>query len=49
MDKESISIWRARLSEELINRFFVRFIYSSNRIENNEVTLMDVKSVFRGQ
>ncbi len=46
---ESIKIWRAGVSEELVNRFFLKFTYSSNKIENNETRLRDVETVFRGE
>jgi len=46
--KECINIWRAGISEELMNRFYLKFTYSSNKIENNETRLRDVENVFRG-
>lgn len=46
--KQCITIWREKLSEELMNRFFLKFTYSSNKIENNETRLTDVEAVFKG-
>jgi len=47
--KESIKLWRAGISEELINKFFLKFTYSSNKIENNETRLRDVDTIFKGE
>jgi Fic family protein len=44
--EESIKIWRAGIDEEQTNRFFMKFTYCSNKIENNEARLRDVEAVF---
>lgn len=43
---ESIKIWRDGVNEDLINKFFPKFIYSSNKIENNEISFRDVEIIF---
>ncbi|MBZ9621404.1 Fic family protein [Clostridium sp. FP2] len=49
MYKECIKLWREGLSQELINRFFIKCTYSSSKIENNEIILRDVEAVFKGE
>ncbi|MFL0163977.1 Fic family protein [Candidatus Clostridium helianthi] len=41
-----IRTWRDRKAEDLLNRFFVKFTYSSNKIANIETRLRDVESIF---
>ncbi len=48
MYKDCIDIWRKGITEELMNNFFMKFTYSSNKIENNETHLRDVKNIFTG-
>ncbi|WP_368491071.1 Fic family protein [Clostridium sp. BJN0013] len=47
--KDCIKIWRKGISEELLDRFFLKFTYSSNKIENNETRLRDVETIFKGK
>lgn len=47
--KDCITIWRKGISEELLDRFFLKFTYSSNKIENNETRLRDVETIFKGK
>lgn len=47
--KEAIKVWRSGNIEELLNKFFFKFTYSSNKIENNETRLRDVETVFKGE
>ncbi|SHI08785.1 Fic family protein [Clostridium grantii] len=46
---ESVKVWRKGNVEDLLNRFFLKFTYASNKIENNETRLRDVETVFRGE
>lgn len=45
---QCIILWRSGVNENLINEFFSKFTYSSNKIENNETKLIDVDSIFKG-
>jgi len=47
--KECIEMWRKGLNQKLIDRFFIKFTYSSNKIENSETRLVDVEKVFKGE
>lgn len=47
--EEAIKVWRNGKTEELLNKFFLKFTYSSNKIENNETRLRDVQTVFKGE
>lgn len=47
--KEAIKVWLSGKIEELLNKFFLKFTYSSNKMENNETRLRDVVSVFKGK
>jgi Fic family protein len=47
--EECIKIWRTGIGEEQIDRFFMRFTYCSNKIENNVTRFRDVESVFKGE
>jgi Uncharacterized conserved protein len=46
--KEAVKVWLNGKIEDLLNKFFFKFTYSSNKIENNETRLRDVESVFKG-
>lgn len=46
---ECIKLWKLGVSEDLINKFFMKFTYASNKIENNETRLRDVETVFKGE
>lgn len=46
---EAIKIWRNGNIESLLDKFFLRFTYSSNKLENNETRLRDVETVFKGE
>ncbi|AGK95975.1 Fic family protein [Clostridium pasteurianum] len=46
---EAVKVWRKGRTKDLLNRFFLKFTYSSNKIENNETRLRDVETVFRGE
>ncbi|AJA47168.1 hypothetical protein CPAST_c10680 [Clostridium pasteurianum DSM 525 = ATCC 6013] len=46
---EAVKVWRKGKTKDLLNRFFLKFTYSSNKIENNETRLRDVETVFRGE
>lgn len=46
---EAVKVWRKGKTNDLLNRFFLKFTYSSNKIENNETRLRDVETVFRGE
>ncbi|KAA8667984.1 Fic family protein [Clostridium sp. MT-14] len=47
--KDCIKIWRKGISEDLLDRFFLKFTYASNKIENNETRLRDVETIFKGE
>lgn len=47
--KEAIKVWKSGNIEELLTKFFLKFTYSSNKIENNETRLRDVETVFKGE
>ena len=47
--KDVIKVWRDGKTKELLNKFFLKFTYSSNKIENNETRLRDVQTVFKGE
>ena len=47
--QECIEMWRKGLNQKLIDRFFIKFTYSSNKIENGETRLVDVEKVFKGE
>jgi Fic family protein len=47
--KDCIKIWRKGISENLLDRFFLKFTYASNKIENNETRLRDVETIFKGE
>ncbi|MFL0250631.1 Fic family protein [Clostridium neuense] len=42
---ESVKVWRTKNKEEALRDFFIKFIYCSNKIENDEVRLVDVEAV----
>ncbi len=46
---EVVKAFREREEKDLLDRFFLKFTYSSNRIENNETRLRDVETVFKGE
>lgn len=46
---EIVKIWREGNTKDLLSRFFLKFTYGSNKIENNETRLRDVETVFRGE
>ncbi|OAA87784.1 Fic family protein [Clostridium ljungdahlii] len=46
---EAIKVWRKGKTKTMLNRFFVKFTYSSNKIANNETRLRDVETVFKGE
>jgi Fic family protein len=47
--KQSIELWRKEEVEELLKKFFPKFTYNSNKIENKETRIMDVEAVFKGE
>lgn len=47
--QECIQKWRKGLNTKRIDRFFIKFTYSSNKIENDETRLVDVEKVFKGE
>lgn len=46
---EAIIVWKQGNIEDLLSKFFLKFTYGSNKIENNETRLRDVETVFRGE
>lgn len=42
-------MWRDGKTEDLLNKFFPKFIYSSNKVSNTETRLRDVEIIFRGE
>lgn len=46
---EAIKVWRNGNKQDLLDKFFLKFSYSSNKIENSETRLNDVKAVFKGE
>lgn len=46
---EAIKICRDLEPKDLLYDFFIKFTFSSNKIENNQTRLIDVKTIFYGQ
>lgn len=44
--KKCIHIWRTRLNDELLNKFYLKFTYCTNKLGNTEITLADVENIF---
>lgn len=47
MYNDVVRIWRNGKTEDLLNRFFIKFTYSSNKIMNVATRFRDVESIFR--
>lgn len=47
--EEAVKVWKQGKTEDLLNKFFLKFTYSSNKIENHETRLRDVETVFKGE
>lgn len=46
MYNDVVRTWRKGKTEDLLNGFFIKFTYSSNKIANIETRLRDVESIF---
>jgi Fic family protein len=47
--KEAIKRWNNGKKQELLNNFYPKFIFNSNKIENSETMWSDVENIFKGQ
>ena len=47
--KEAINRWNSGKKHEFFNRFYPKFTFNSNKIENPETMWSDVESIFRGK
>lgn len=46
---KAVGVWRQGKTEDILEKFFLKFTYCSNKIENEETRLRDVESIFRGE
>lgn len=44
-----ITTWKTNINQEIINKFFIRFTYYSNKIVNKEISLSDVDTIFKDE
>jgi hypothetical protein len=49
MYNKAIKIWREKNTEDLLKRVLVKFIYCSNKLEDDEIRLRDVEAIFNGE
>ena len=47
--KEVVKVWAKRQSTDLLDRFFLKFTYSSIKIDSDETIFRDVETVFKGE
>lgn len=47
--KQLIKVWKECGMGEFLNKFFPQFTYCSNKIENDEINLRDVETLFKGE